>query len=222
VSYSLEAKNLAWDFGAAQNWNSIVQSGAGSPSAIQYDLNVFEQWLDLESHDRFMVDRQGKVLWCRMKDHGTKLGNETTSQQLKIRVGGTLPADLLLAILNAGSLAKDGSGRVALVENGHHCGTFVARVTALGEPKAGPLGVTIVSYRGLSKEVCADLKRLWDLSSGEIRILAMTFQGLTVQEVAEKADISIETVRTHIRHIYAKMGVNSREALFAVLGPIIG
>jgi DNA-binding CsgD family transcriptional regulator len=221
MGYSSDVKNLAWDYGLAQNWNSIIQSSARTP-ANQYNSSVFEHWLDLDTPDRFLVDRQGKVLWCRMQDHGPKLGHDETTHQLKIRVGGTLPPDLLLAILNAGSLVKAGRGRIALVESGPHGETFVARVTALGEPKVGPLGVTIVSYRGLSEEVCADLKRLWDLSSGEIRILAMTFRGLTVQEVAEKADISIETVRTHIRHIYAKIGVNSREALFATLGPIIG
>ena len=38
--------------------------------------------------------------------------------------------------------------------------------------------------------------------------------GLMAEEVSATLCVGIETVRTHIRQIYAKMGVKSREAMF--------
>lgn len=42
-----------------------------------------------------------------------------------------------------------------------------------------------------------------------------------MQEVADASGLSVETVRTHMRNKYIKVGVCSREALFATLGPAI-
>jgi hypothetical protein len=78
---------------------------------------------------------------------------------------------------------------------------------------------------GLTKPFCGrlfcEMARLDPATGGTSRAVDL-WCDRTSKVVAEKADISIETVRTHIRHIYAKIGVNSREALFATLGPIIG
>lgn len=220
VNYSQDTDSFGWDFNGAQNWNSIVAS-VPTKQALSFEADLFEQWLKADRPDRFIIDRTGKILWSGIEPEPDATSASIESPFAKIKVGGTLASDMFLPILNAGSLAEPGSARIASVDHGSSGPTFVVRVAALGPTKSGPLGVTSVTYYGLSDAVRADLKRLWDLSSGEIRILGLTFQGLTVQEVAEAAEISIETVRTHIRHIYSKVGVNSREGLFAALGPVV-
>ncbi|ANL20707.1 helix-turn-helix domain-containing protein [Rhizobium sp. N113] len=42
-------------------------------------------------------------------------------------------------------------------------------------------------------------------------------RGLSLREVAMADDISYETLRTHLRNIYAKLGVNSRVRLVSLL-----
>jgi DNA-binding CsgD family transcriptional regulator len=217
----IDRSNFTWNSNSAERWNSSIlvkhaNEGEGLGSEI------FEQWLDNDRPDRLLVDRNGKVLWCRVSQKIGTHANDHSNLLARVRVGSALPSDLLLPILNAGSLADGGGTRLALIEDRDRSTSLICHVIALGLPKTGPLGVTIATYRGLSEVVRADLKRLWDLSVGEVRILAMTFQGLTVQEISSEADISIDTVRTHIRHIYAKVGVSSREGLFAVLSPAIG
>jgi DNA-binding CsgD family transcriptional regulator len=220
VTYSSDENRLSWDSGTLGNWNTIV-SGRLNEMNSQTFPSIFEQWLGQEVPDRFLVNRQGTVLWSAIK--AKTLGDDTDAHHIlsKIAVGTTLPNELLLPILTVGTLAQKNMGRIAIIEGAKKGTNVVARVCALMNEKSGALGVTILSSRRISDDVCADLKRLWDLSAGEIRVLAMTLQGLTAQDVAEKAEISIETVRTHVRHIYTKIGVNSREALFAALGPII-
>ena len=48
------------------------------------------------------------------------------------------------------------------------------------------------------------------LSPKELKTLQLLVIGLTNKEIAEKAFVSPNTVKTHIKKIYEKMGINSR------------
>ena len=48
------------------------------------------------------------------------------------------------------------------------------------------------------------------LSSREKEILSLMMEGNNYRSIANKAFISYETVRTHIKHIYKKLHVASR------------
>jgi len=52
------------------------------------------------------------------------------------------------------------------------------------------------------------------LSEREVQILRLLSVGLSTQAVADQLYISLATVKTHIRHIFEKLGVENRiEAL---------
>lgn len=53
------------------------------------------------------------------------------------------------------------------------------------------------------------------LTSRESQILGAIQEGLTNKEVAIRFDISVETVKYHIKNIYAKLQVNNRHALIS-------
>lgn len=48
------------------------------------------------------------------------------------------------------------------------------------------------------------------LSKRQARILDLIYSGLTVKEISENLSISVNTVKTHIKNIYRKFGVQSR------------
>ncbi|MEV0586954.1 response regulator transcription factor [Nonomuraea sp. NPDC050310] len=54
------------------------------------------------------------------------------------------------------------------------------------------------------------------LSARELEILRLIAQGTTNREAAARLFISEATVKTHVLHIYAKLGVNDRAAAVAV------
>jgi DNA-binding CsgD family transcriptional regulator len=58
------------------------------------------------------------------------------------------------------------------------------------------------------------LERDFGLTKREIEILVNIFNGLKNAEIAEKLFISEITVKKHLQHIFEKIGVNSRTALF--------
>ena len=51
------------------------------------------------------------------------------------------------------------------------------------------------------------------LSDREAEIVLLMMHGRNVPAIAEALVISQNTVRTHVRHIYGKLGISSREEL---------
>ncbi len=49
-----------------------------------------------------------------------------------------------------------------------------------------------------------------DLSTSELRVLRYLPANLSLPEIASELFLSSHTVKTHVRHIYAKLGVHSR------------
>jgi ATP/maltotriose-dependent transcriptional regulator MalT len=54
------------------------------------------------------------------------------------------------------------------------------------------------------------------LSQREREVLSLVARGSTNKEAAKKLFISEATVKTHLIHVYAKLGVNDRAAAVAV------
>ena len=55
------------------------------------------------------------------------------------------------------------------------------------------------------------------LSKREREVLELLVEGRTATYIAERQFVSPNTVRTHIKRIYAKMGVSSRQELLDVV-----
>jgi DNA-binding CsgD family transcriptional regulator len=65
----------------------------------------------------------------------------------------------------------------------------------------------------------ADVDTVFGLTPAEHRVLLDMLEGFEAERLAEIHSVSIETTRTHIRNIYAKLQVHSREGLFHRLLP---
>lgn len=52
----------------------------------------------------------------------------------------------------------------------------------------------------------------------ELDVLSYLVRGYTLANIALKFFLSEHTVLTHVRHIYEKMGVHSRQELLEALG----
>lgn len=62
-------------------------------------------------------------------------------------------------------------------------------------------------------------EQTFGMTRQESAICRMLLQGHTVQEIVDAVSKSPDTIRFHVRNIYQKIGVSSREALFASLLP---
>ncbi|WP_157573684.1 helix-turn-helix transcriptional regulator [Nocardia jejuensis] len=89
----------------------------------------------------------------------------------------------------------------------------VPGTVSLLDERAGSLGHLdrfVERIRGHPRAHRADARTL--LTGAEMTVLKYLPSGRTAQQVAEDLGISINTVKTHLRSIYAKLGANSRMA----------
>lgn len=63
----------------------------------------------------------------------------------------------------------------------------------------------------------ADFDHVFGLTASEARTAIALYGGQSARDVADEQSISIDTVRSHIRQIYSKIGVSGREQLFRQL-----
>jgi DNA-binding CsgD family transcriptional regulator len=61
------------------------------------------------------------------------------------------------------------------------------------------------------------LRDYYDLSNAQARVVLALFEGNDVMTAAAKLHISINTIRSHVRAIYAKLGVSSQSELLRIL-----
>jgi LuxR family transcriptional regulator, maltose regulon positive regulatory protein len=75
----------------------------------------------------------------------------------------------------------------------------------------GPAGHgEMASFRARAGPARSALRLTEPLSQGEIRVLRYMPTNLSTPEIARELSVSVHTVRTHIRHMFAKLGAHGR------------
>lgn len=64
-----------------------------------------------------------------------------------------------------------------------------------------------------------DFRPIFGLTAAEAKIVEQLIQGVAAEEIAALLQVSINTVRTHISHVYEKLGITCREELWRRLAP---
>src|SRR3546814_4435442 len=80
-------------------------------------------------------------------------------------------------------------------------------------------GVTFFGSGSEFRTQYEELDRIFGVTKAEQHVLADLLGGHDADHISKMRQISVETVRSHIRAIYSKVGVRSREALFHKLQP---
>lgn len=183
---------------------------AGEPAFSVQELAL--RWLEHDQQQRFIINQSRRIIWANAAA-SAELRRERELQD----IGGMLVAhdpanQLLLARFIAGCCAKlssvalsagNGDGHV-LVRGREIAGGAVERYFALLMLRSGS------EYEA----EYADLASAFKLTQKEHQVLLQMVRGCSIDEVAASFDITVETVRSHTRQIYAKLGVHSREKLF--------
>lgn len=91
-----------------------------------------------------------------------------------------------------------------------------SRVGNVGTSMGGETGVTIPGGFDLDARV-KEVAAAASLSPREREVLGLLAEGRTTTYIAEKQYVTTNTVRTHVKRIYAKAGVSSRQELLDLL-----
>jgi DNA-binding CsgD family transcriptional regulator len=91
----------------------------------------------------------------------------------------------------------------------------------VGWTEHGPLALLLVTDPEQARPHSAGLLRqVFQLTPAEIRLLALLQQGLSIKETSSELEVSLHTVRTQLKSMFAKLGIRRQADLFRVIGQI--
>lgn len=120
-------------------------------------------------------------------------------------------------------------GRLLRAEVDVHVGGFICVVVLLATVIAGIVVYLLHSVKSsngkdgsspsIPEALSASMGKRYDLTPRETEVLLALLQGRSYTNIGYKLFISKSTVKTHANHIYAKLGVGSRDELIELLDP---
>lgn len=173
-----------------------------SPQLCNFALT---KWLDDENKARMLVTSDLAVRWM-----STKAQILVETGIIRIREGHLCPRSAMVSNLLQNctmdsyncAISMDCQQRAWVVWAKRLCG-----------PPISLIGLIFNPPRASSRfEALVDTHTL---TPTEGRVVEMLLNGLETGRIAQALNISSQTLKTHIKHIYSKLGVKSRGDLFA-------
>ncbi|WP_425982666.1 helix-turn-helix transcriptional regulator [Brevundimonas sp. TWP1-2-1b1] len=200
-----------------------VGSDVGDFDARQGDLNFYDDeeiippwsraiaaWVNIDPRARMLLSRSGRIGWA----------NDAAFRMLRDAGVFRVVDDHLVSDsgATAAALAR------LLQEAAPGAATYA--VTAMDADRQWLLrcqqlipgdddSIGFAAHR-MADRICYEaMLQIHHLTPSEKQIVTMMLAGMETGRIAQKQDISIETLRTHIKHAYRKLDVTSRGELFA-------
>lgn len=180
---------------------------------------LLAEWLSAGRNPRLICDIHQKVLWhCPnlgpWLDEASSIKLEREHLTLGDKRAQTSLTEFLLGSSEPDTIISCGDEKL-----GHR---VVLQCRRLEVPRIAPaFGLRILAdSEGLERNF-RHFEQTFGMTRQEAAICRLLLQGHTVQEIVEAGSKSPDTIRFHIRNIYQKIGVSSREALFARLRPFL-
>lgn len=170
------------------------------------------RWLQGETTPRLLVDRNLRILWANnaaaslldagdgVRERGGFLttGKQGWDSELRGAVGRATSA------VSAWSIP---------VNDGEE-DQFVLQVRKVSDMEPAAYGISFYGTGEGLRAAYLPLDRIFQLTAAEHRTLLDLLDGHEAIAIARFRKLSVETVRSHIRHIYMKLNVRTREAMF--------
>lgn len=84
-------------------------------------------------------------------------------------------------------------------------------------PGAPSYSLLLIDRQRCVAQSIAGLGRRAGLTAREVELIDLSLQGLALDAICERTGITLHTLRQHLKHIHAKTGVHSQNALFALV-----
>jgi DNA-binding CsgD family transcriptional regulator len=166
---------------------------------------------------KLVLDENRRVIWASAGATLLASGQSCISVANGLFGGRTRYSDLLLRDLCAS--AQDSGDRIVEMliapESSQAPELFVR---AESHPVSGERFI-LLTVRNLARDLegLPDLGRLYGLTRTEQQVTRMMIQGQSVTEIGSRLNKSVLTVRTHVKRVYSKLDVRTKEQLFSTV-----
>lgn len=180
-----------------------------APPVPQTQLAETHAWLEADRTPRILISADLSILWANSAANAQLLKRQDIENRTGVLTFTHAPIGIAFASALRGQISRSAiwSHRQW---NGN--GQLLVRIDKIN----GENALFGLSFLGNSTEYRPQyqgLDSVFLLTEAEHRVLLALPAGLDADGVAQLHEISLETVRTHIRKLYKKMQVGSREAL---------
>jgi DNA-binding CsgD family transcriptional regulator len=183
--------------------HSVENVGSGRPR--EGAVRALTSWIDEDPRPRILASLAGEVLWTNAAARALRAAGFPFSAPEHLGTDGSEWLDPALAA----RVGRGLEGLQCLMAN-HEWIVWAYRLQAAQSPCVG-----LTLRRRPETPVFDVLAQCHHLTRAEARIVTMMLAGAETADIARELDISVETLRTHVKHAYRKLGVSSRGGLFA-------
>lgn len=188
------------------------------PSSAFFDPALAVAWLETAPRALAFVDAELTLIWMNAAARVLL----SRSRALHRRANGLAAEDAedlerLKALV--ADCARGGPADVERIDTfGRVDGAdrLLVRARVLTGP-AALVGLVLEPMAGRRPPPLPDLHRTHGVTPAEQAVVEVLLQGFSSQEIADRLNLSVFTVRTHLKHAYDKLGVTSKEQLFVAL-----
>lgn len=171
------------------------------------------EWLSLDFRGRLIIDPLWRIHWWNdaakravgasgiLREQGRQLIVDAPLDNKFSTFLSTLRTQAAIETLTL----KDGDGHCLML--GHH------------DPATDLFCLEVRSSHAQDRSIFADFRSIYGLTESEGYAARALLGGQTVTEIAQDRNVALDTVRTQVRKLYGKIGVQSREKFFKLLLP---
>lgn len=172
-------------------------------------------WSELDGNARMLVTSE-RIFLCGEARAEALLAEEQELRIRNMRVETVDPAELK-KLEELMTVAK-GETKTVCIGSRRNANHLMLRATVLADVGGMPiLGIAFHRTGACFTSDWPDFTHLFGLTDAENRVIRMLLNGIGAERIAAEQKLSINTVRTHITHAYEKLGISSREQLWARL-----
>lgn len=204
---------------SAQREVSVCEVGQRQhhPAADDHYLGDYEPlltcWQAIDGRIRLIISRDGKLLAASQGASRLFVRDDALARTANFTLACTSTPDTHLKKLLK---AKIGVVETLTLPKKSGDGHYV--ISAVGiSPAAVAIAIREADETFVS--VFADLENTFGFTPCEVLVVERLMHGYCAQRIADDLDVSVHTVRAHLRHCYDKLGVSSREELWRRLAP---
>lgn len=170
-------------------------------------------WEAIDGRIRVIVSRDGSVIASSEGGRRLSAGNDCLCCTTMLTFGSSASSESQLKrVLKA----RVGSVETVILPKQSGEGHYVISATGVS---ATVVALAIRDAHDDFASVFANLEDAFGLTRCEVLVVERLLQGNGAQCIADDLDISVHTVRAHLRHCYDKLSVSSREGLWQRLAP---
>lgn len=175
-------------------------------------------WLDADKIERLMVNDGFEIIWANCAAQKTLKRDRWIEERIR-GLSSSSGVDAGGRITKFATMGKDELIVHTCARTGGNDVLFLIRLLQGNDDGGRLYGMELRRQPQEHESQYAGYRAYFGFTPAEERVLQQLLGGHNVEKCAENLDVSVDTVRSHVRQVYAKMNISSREALFHALMP---